>query len=143
MPCREVLQLVELSKRAAGAMPWPAVRRQSFRGPAGVVIVRRGCDLVLYYKYLLVLNGDREYALHFNETDALSAAQRRYVESQYALFRQWYAQWSAGATPGLILPFMTGRRAARRRHRYISCIRKSHDIDGRHAHRRADHCRKP
>ena len=53
-----------------------------------------GCDLVLYYKYLLVLNGDREYALHFNETDALSA-QRRYVESQYALFRQWYAQWSA------------------------------------------------
>ena len=54
-----------------------------------------GCDLVLYYKYLLVLNGDREYALHFNETDALSAAQRRYVESQYALFRQWYAQWSA------------------------------------------------
>ena len=54
-----------------------------------------GCDLVLYYKHLMVLNGDHEYALHFNETDALSDAQRRYAETQYALFRQWYKNWSA------------------------------------------------
>jgi len=54
-----------------------------------------GCDLVLYYKHLMVLNGDKEYTLHFNETDALSDAQRRYAENQYALFRQWYEQWSA------------------------------------------------
>jgi 4-hydroxy-tetrahydrodipicolinate synthase len=26
-----------------------------------------GTDLVLFYKYLMVLNGDKEYTLHFNE----------------------------------------------------------------------------
>ncbi len=50
---------------------------------------------MLFYKHLMVLNGDKEYTLHFNETDALSDAQRRYAENQYALFRQWYANWSA------------------------------------------------
>jgi 1-pyrroline-4-hydroxy-2-carboxylate deaminase len=43
----------------------------------------------------MVLNGDQEYALHFNATDALSDAQRNYAETQYRLFRQWYATWSA------------------------------------------------
>ncbi|MCY1462293.1 hypothetical protein D9M71_800520 [compost metagenome] len=50
---------------------------------------------MLYYKHLMVLNGDREYTLHFNATDALTDAQRNYAEQQYALFRQWYANWSA------------------------------------------------
>ena len=54
-----------------------------------------GCDLVLYYKHLMVLNGDSEYSLHFNETDVLTDAQRNYAEQQYALFRSWYANWSA------------------------------------------------
>jgi hypothetical protein len=54
-----------------------------------------GGDLVLYYKHLMVLNGDSEYALHFNAADALSDSQRHYVESQYALFRRWYSGWSA------------------------------------------------
>ncbi len=31
-----------------------------------------GPDLVLFFKYLLVLNGEPEYELHFNGTDALS-----------------------------------------------------------------------
>jgi 4-hydroxy-tetrahydrodipicolinate synthase len=54
-----------------------------------------GCDLVLYYKHLMVLNGDTEYSLHFNQTDVLTDAQRNYAEQQYALFRSWYASWSA------------------------------------------------
>ncbi|MDR8240948.1 dihydrodipicolinate synthase family protein, partial [Acinetobacter baumannii] len=45
--------------------------------------------------YLMVLNGDKEYTLHFNETDALSESQRKYVETQYELFRTWYRNWSA------------------------------------------------
>ena len=49
---------------------------------------------MLYYKYLLVLNGDKEYSLHFNETDALSDSQRKYVEKQYDMFRHWYRDWS-------------------------------------------------
>lgn len=54
-----------------------------------------GVDLVLYYKYLMVLNGEEEYRLHFNETDALSDAQRVFAEEQYAQFKAWYAAWSA------------------------------------------------
>ena len=53
-----------------------------------------GTDLVLYYKHLLVLNGEEEYTLHFNETDVLSDAQRNYCEQQYRLFRSWFADWS-------------------------------------------------
>ena len=52
-----------------------------------------GPDLVLYYKHLLVLNGESEYELHFNESDALSASQKHFVESQYDLFKKWWANW--------------------------------------------------
>ena len=41
-----------------------------------------GPDLVLYFKYLMVLKGHPEYRLHFNATDALSDSQRGYVEAQ-------------------------------------------------------------
>jgi len=93
---REVLQLVELSKQAAKGDAI-ARRRASELSEALNVLSSfdEGCDLVLYYKHLLVLNGDQEYALHFNETDTLSDAQRHYAETQYTLFRQWYANWSA------------------------------------------------
>ena len=52
-----------------------------------------GPDLVLYYKYLMELEGNPEYALHFNTTDALSNAQREFLRAQWALFRQWWADW--------------------------------------------------
>ena len=53
-----------------------------------------GPDLVLYFKHMMVLKGDKEYTLHFNETDVLSDSQRGYVESQLKLFDTWYAEWS-------------------------------------------------
>ena len=93
---REVLHLVALSKQAAKGDA--KARRQARELEAALGVLSsfdEGCDLVLYYKHLMVLNGDQEYALHFNETDVLSDAQRRYAEQQYALFRQWYADWSA------------------------------------------------
>jgi hypothetical protein len=43
---------------------------------------------------MMVLKGDEEYTLHFNETDALSESQRGYVEAQFELFNTWYAEWS-------------------------------------------------
>ena len=52
-----------------------------------------GPDLVLYYKYLLVLLGDRDYEFHFNETDCLSASQRGFVEAQLQLFQTWWQNW--------------------------------------------------
>ena len=93
---REVLRLVALSKQAAKGDA--KARRQARELESALAVLSsfdEGCDLVLYYKHLMVLNGDKEYTLHFNETDALSDAQRRYAENQYALFRQWYEQWSA------------------------------------------------
>jgi len=93
---REVLHLVALAKRAAKGDA--KARRLAGELEAALAVLSsfdEGCDLVLYYKHLMVLNGDQEYALHFNESDALSDAQRRYAEQQYALFRTWYADWLA------------------------------------------------
>jgi 4-hydroxy-tetrahydrodipicolinate synthase len=52
-----------------------------------------GPDLVLYYKFLLVLNGESEYEFHFNETDMLSESQRGFVESHYRQFQDWWLNW--------------------------------------------------
>ncbi|QVN04335.1 dihydrodipicolinate synthase family protein [Pseudomonas rhodesiae] len=93
---REVLHLVSLSKQAAtGDAKARRLARELESALAVLSSFDEGCDLVLYYKYLMVLNGDKGYDLHFNATDVLSDAQRRYAEQQFALFRQWYANWSA------------------------------------------------
>ena len=93
---KEVLHLVELCKKAAKGDV--AARRQAQELESALAVLSsfdEGTDLVLYYKHLMVLNGDTEYSLHFNETDVLSDAQRNYAENQYNLFRQWYKNWSA------------------------------------------------
>jgi 4-hydroxy-tetrahydrodipicolinate synthase len=92
---REVLQLVSLCRRAATGDV--VARRQAQELESALSVLSsfdEGTDLVLYYKYLMVLNGDNEYALHFNESDALSDSQRHYAESQYDVFRKWYAKWA-------------------------------------------------
>jgi 4-hydroxy-tetrahydrodipicolinate synthase len=43
---------------------------------------------------MMVLRGDKEYTLHFNETDVLTESQRGYVEAQFNLFNTWYGEWS-------------------------------------------------
>ncbi|WP_280542695.1 dihydrodipicolinate synthase family protein [Chromohalobacter sp. 11-W] len=93
---REVLHLVALSKKAAKGDVTARRRAKELEEALGVLSsFDEGADLVLYYKHLMVLNGENEYALHFNESDVLSDAQRHYIEAQYDLFRTWYAQWSA------------------------------------------------
>ncbi|MFL4390067.1 dihydrodipicolinate synthase family protein [Acinetobacter baumannii] len=93
---KEVLRLVDLSKKAAAGDAKARRLAQELSSALEVLSsFDEGTDLVLYYKYLMVLNGDKEYTLHFNETDALSESQRKYVETQYELFRTWYRNWSA------------------------------------------------
>ena len=53
-----------------------------------------GPDLVLYYKHLMVLQGDPEYTLHFNASDTLSPSQQAYAEHQLRLFNSWYQAWA-------------------------------------------------
>ena len=92
---REVLHLVALSQAAASGDAEARQRAQELDAALGVLSsFDEGPDLVLYYKHLMVLEGHAEYALHFNETDALTDSQRGYAEAQYKLFRTWYADWS-------------------------------------------------
>ncbi|AXC48622.1 dihydrodipicolinate synthase family protein [Paracoccus suum] len=92
---REVLQLVALSQAAAAGDAAARTRANELEAALAVLSsFDEGPDLVLFYKHLMVLNGDQEYRLHFNADDALSDSQRGYVEAQYNLFRDWYANWS-------------------------------------------------
>lgn len=91
---REVLHLVALSKAAAAGDATARARAQELDAALQVLSsFDEGPDLVLYYKHLMVLRGNPEYALHFNESDALSPAQEAYATVQLALFDSWYADW--------------------------------------------------
>jgi 1-pyrroline-4-hydroxy-2-carboxylate deaminase len=94
---REVLHFVSLSQRAAKGDV--AARRRAIELEQALGTLSsfdEGADLVLYYKYLMTLRGNAEYALHFNESDALSPSQAQYAKAQLELFEAWYADWSRG-----------------------------------------------
>lgn len=99
---REVLRLVALCRAAAQGEVLARQRALELEAALGVLSsFDEGPDLVLFFKHMMVLRGEPEYALHFNETDALSDSQRGFVEAQLKLFDAWYAEWSKlpGATP--------------------------------------------
>ena len=77
-------------------LPFAPADRAEFERLARAVreALDEGADLVLYYKYLMLLEGNPEYALHFNASDALSASQQHYAKQQLALFKTWFAGWS-------------------------------------------------
>ncbi len=92
---KETLHFVALAK-AAAAGDLEARTRAAELGEALEVLASwdEGCDLVLFYKYLMVLEGNAEYGLHFNPTDALTPSQRGWAERQFAQFKTWYAEWN-------------------------------------------------
>ncbi len=91
---KEALLLAALSKKAAEGHAEARLRARELDEAFGVLAsFDEGTDLVLYYKHLLVLNGEEEYSLHFNETDVLSDAQRNYCEQHYNLFKSWFTDW--------------------------------------------------
>lgn len=92
---KEVIHLCKLSQAAAAGDVEARQRALELEQALAVLSsFDEGPDLVLFFKYMLVLKGEKEYALHFNETDALSDSQRGYVEAQFRLFEAWYAKWS-------------------------------------------------
>ncbi|WP_127754535.1 dihydrodipicolinate synthase family protein [Devosia sp. 1566] len=98
---REILHLVALSKAAAGGDPDARLRAREL-GEALEILSSwdEGTDLVLYYKFMLELQGEDAYKLHFNSTDELSPSQRAWAERQFNQFKAWYAQWST--LPGAV-----------------------------------------
>lgn len=91
---REVLHLIALCRLAASGDVEARRLAHELEDALGELSrFDEGPDLVLFYKYLLVLLGDADYTLHLNETDELSPSQRGYAEAQLKLFQQWWANW--------------------------------------------------
>ncbi len=91
---KEVLRLLELCHQAAGGDPKARRLAEELNEALGVLSkYDEGPDLVLYYKHLMVLEGNPEYEHHFNPTDALSTSQKAFLETQWRQFRSWWNKW--------------------------------------------------
>jgi dihydrodipicolinate synthase/N-acetylneuraminate lyase len=91
---KHVLHLVALCEKAARGDAVARVQALELEQALGVLSsFDEGVDLVLYYKYLMVLEGSPEYELHFYESDKLADSQKNYATSQLKLFKTWYANW--------------------------------------------------
>lgn len=91
---REVLRLIELCTRAhQGDKEARRLAQELEQALTVLSTFDEGPDLVLFYKHLLVLGGDEQYRLQFNETDALSPSQKSYAEEHYRTFKAWWADW--------------------------------------------------
>jgi len=91
---KEVLRLVELSIQAAtGDANALTLANELDQALAVLSSYDEGPDLVLYYKHLMVLEGNPEYEHHLNKGDALSGKQRDQLEEEWRLFRKWWDSW--------------------------------------------------
>lgn len=91
---KQVLRLVQLCEQAAQGDP--EARRLAAELDDAMKVLStfdEGPDLVLHYKYLMVLEGHPEYEHHFNPTDRLSPTQREFMRTQWELFKAWWSRW--------------------------------------------------
>lgn len=95
---KEVLRLIDLCQRAAEGNA-EALRLAKELDDALSVLAAfdEGPDLVLYYKHLMVLEGNPEYRHQLNPSDALSPQQKAFLESQWRQFRRWWERWPGAA----------------------------------------------
>jgi 4-hydroxy-tetrahydrodipicolinate synthase len=97
---RQVLRLVALCEKAArGDARARALAAELSEALAVLCSYDAGPDLVLYYKHLMVLEGNPEYARPISASDVLSPSQRGCLEAQWRQFKAWWAQWP-GSAPG-------------------------------------------
>jgi 4-hydroxy-tetrahydrodipicolinate synthase len=92
---KEVLHLISLCEKAAAGDA--AARKKALELDEAMRVLStfdEGPDLVLYYKHLMVLEGHKEYELHLNPSDALSASQKAHLEAAWKQFKSWYANWA-------------------------------------------------
>lgn len=92
---REVLRLIDLSRTAAEGDD-DALRLATELDEALAELSRfdEGPDLVLFYKHLMVLEGNLEYEHNINRSDSLSDSQHAFIEAEWQKFREWWAGWS-------------------------------------------------
>jgi 4-hydroxy-tetrahydrodipicolinate synthase len=90
----QVLKLVSLCEMAVGGDV--QARRLAMELDEALIVLStydEGPDLVLYYKYLLVLMGDPDYRLHFNPSDSLGESQKGFAEAGLSQFQAWWTHW--------------------------------------------------
>ncbi len=94
----QILKFVELAEKAAKGDTQARLLAQQLNEALTVLSTfDEGPDLVLYYKYLMVLSGYPEYEHHFNPTDSLSPSQKALITHQYNQFISWWTQWTANS----------------------------------------------
>lgn len=92
---KQVLRLIDLSLRAAkGDATALQLANDLDQALAALSKFDEGPDLVLYYKHLMVLEGNPEYEHHINRSDALDRSQRAHIEAEWRRFRSWWGAWS-------------------------------------------------
>lgn len=92
---KQVLRLIDLSLRAArGDVTALQLANELDQALAVLSEFDEGPDLVLYYKYLMVLEGNPEYEHHINCNDVLDPSQRAHIEAEWRRFRDWWGAWS-------------------------------------------------
>ncbi len=95
---REILRYVELCQRAATGDAVAARLAGELEGALHVLSrYDEGPDLVLYYKALMVLEGNAAYEHQINSTDRLSPSQRAFLGSQWKQFREWWSAWEGAS----------------------------------------------
>ncbi|HEX5105702.1 MAG TPA: dihydrodipicolinate synthase family protein, partial [Pirellulaceae bacterium] len=88
---REVLHLLALCQQAAGGDATARRLAHELEDALGELSrFDEGPDLVLYYKHLLVLLGEKDYELNLNPTDRLSPSQQQFAAAQLRLFQKWW-----------------------------------------------------
>ena len=98
----QVLQLVDLCQLAAKGDTF--ARKQALELESALSVLSsfdEGVDLVLYYKYLMHLEGNAGFEFQLNPTDVLSDSQAHYARTQLALFKAWYKNFQIGNRPRL------------------------------------------
>ena len=92
---REVLRLIELCQLAADGDA-NALRLANELDDALMELSRfdEGPDLVLYYKRLMVLEGNPEYVHPIYESDVLGSSQQAFVDAEWRRFREWWDTWA-------------------------------------------------
>lgn len=91
---KEILKMVDLCKRAAKGEATARRHAQELNEAMTVLCTfDEGTDLVLYYKRLMVLEGNENYQHQIYSDDKLSLSQQAHIDSQHTLFKNWWNSW--------------------------------------------------
>lgn len=91
---KEILKMVDLCKRAAeGDAKARRFALELNEAMNTLCTFDEGTDLVLYYKRLMVLEGNENYQYQIYSDDQLSLSQQAHIDSQFTLFKSWWNSW--------------------------------------------------